>query len=161
MAFVHFYPRRWSQARTSTERLQIQNPPPSMLGIGARLLLKHGSVKEGMSLFERALAESPRTTPSLFIGPTFFNLARHDFQEALAQAQRIDAPDFLMSQVLWAALTAKVGEMERARRHAANVLAMHPDFASYGRELIGRWALPPFVEQPLLEGLELAGIALK
>jgi len=38
---------------------------------------------------------------------------------------------------------------------------MHPDFASYGRELIGRWALPPFVEQPLLEGLELAGIALK
>lgn len=160
MAFVNLDRQRQSQAQSSTERMLGQNPPPSILGIGALLLIELGRDVEGMSLFARALAESPRPVPTLFVGPTLFHLARGDIQDALIQAQRIDAPEFLMSQVFWAALTAQVGQMERARRHAEIILSMQPEFSIHGTEIIDRWALPPNVAKNLIDGLRLAGIVL-
>jgi hypothetical protein len=37
---------------------------------------------------------------------------------------------------------------------------MHPQFSSYGKELIDRWALPADVTEKLVFGLERAGISL-
>jgi hypothetical protein len=41
------------------------------------------------------------------------------------------------------------------------ILAMHPKFSDYGRELIGQWHDAPTVEAALIEGLELAGLPLQ
>jgi adenylate cyclase len=160
MAFVHLDRQRFSQARSSTERMLSQNPPPSLLGIGAWLLVDLGNGDQGMALYTHALAQSPRPTPSLFVAPTVYYLEHSDFPAALDSAQRIDAPEFLMFQVFWAALTAEVGETDRARRHVEIILSMQPEFGLHGREIIDRWALPAQAAGNLIEGLGLAGIVL-
>jgi len=160
MAFVHLAHQRFDQARASTERLMGLNPPTSTLGIVSVLMLELGDREAGKELFEAALKPSGRPTPSLYVGPALYYMERGDYETALGFAERIDAPEFTMYQVFWAALSAHLGQMSRAQLNADEILAMHPDFSDYGRELLQRWSLPPNVEEVLITGLERAGIEL-
>jgi tetratricopeptide (TPR) repeat protein len=160
MAFVHLAHRRFDQARIATERLMSLNPPMSTRGIVGLLMLKQGDREEGLRLIEAALTQTSRPTPSLYIGPTLFYMEQGDLPTAMSYAERMDAPEFTMFQVFWAALSAHLGQMDRARLNADTLLSMHPDFRVYGRELIGRWSLPPDVVDVLLSGLSLVGIDL-
>ena len=160
MAFVHVANQRISQAKISTERLMSLNPPMSTRGIVGLLMLKQGDREAGVRLVETALMQSGRATPSLYVGPTIYYMEQGDYQTALSYAQRIDAPEFTMFQVFWAALSAHLGQMDRAQLSAEAIVSMHPDFSVYGRELLDRWSLPPNVVEVLISGLELAGIEL-
>ena len=160
MAFLNLGRDRLPQARASTERILALNPPPSTLGIVAFLMVTLGDGESGMEMFELAAAESPRTSPLMYLAPSLYYLQQGEYEESLSFAERIDASEFLMAQVLWASLTALAGEMDRARLYVDNIESMHPRFPEIGRTIIDRWSLPDEISDPLIAGLELAGLRL-
>lgn len=161
MAFVQLAAGRPDQALASIESLMGGNPPTATLGIAYLLLTKLGEGVPGLELFLTASRQSSRPTPSLYFGPVLNHLERGEFEQAQQFAKLIQAPDFLMFQVIGAALEANLNEMDQAQALIDQIYMMHPDFPDYGRELIGRWALPPRAEERVIEGLEMAGMILR
>jgi adenylate cyclase len=161
MALVRLASGDDAGARRSVERAFTFAPPPAgrvVLGID---LIRLGERERGMQVVTTATAQAPRSVPYFFLGPTIYYTSLGDYEQALRSAKRIDAPDFIMGQVFVAALAAHVGQNDLARQGVQHILAMHPKFSNYGRELIGRWHDGPTVEAALVEGLELAGLTLQ
>ena len=158
MAFVNLDRQRFAQARASTERMMTLNPSPSILGVVAQLLIQSGNGDDGMMIFADINTEDSPLMPWQFLAPAIYHLSRGETDLALNYAERVDAPEFLLPQVFWAALTAELGDTARAQRHTDVILTMHPEFATYGDELIRRWSMPDGVVEQLIAGLELSGI---
>jgi tetratricopeptide (TPR) repeat protein len=161
MTFAQISRQEFDDARISTEKLIALNPPPAMLAIAALMMTKLGDSAQGMGFYRTAFSQSGRPTASLYIAPTILFLQQGDYSQALEFAQLMDAPDFTMYQVFVAALNAHLDRPDQAEARALDLLQRHPNFSTYGRELIGRWALPHVVTERLVVGLQRAGINIE
>ena len=113
-----------------------------------------------MKIWEAAVAESPRTSPYFFLGPTFFYLQKGEYATALQWAKRVDAPQFVVSQAIVAALAARVGDEQVARGALARLLALQPRFSEVGRTLMHRWGLGDPEIDALVAGFAALGVDL-
>jgi hypothetical protein len=160
MTFSQIARNELDNAKDSMEALISLNPPTSTLGIAALLMTKLGDSAAGMRYYYAASSQSGRPTASLFVAPTVLSVQQGNYAGALKHADLMDSPDFTMFQVFLAALNAYLDQPDQAEARAADIRRMHPQFSSYGKELIDRWALPADVTEKLVFGLERAGISL-
>jgi len=160
MGLIRLVIRDYDGARASTERALQLDPPAAMRASLGLNLIRLGEGERGMSMIEDALRESTRAAPYFFSGPAIYYMSLRDYDQALQWAARIDAPDFIIGQVLVAALAAHAGQVERAERAVERIQRIHPRFAEYKQVLIGRWELSTAEETLLTEDLEIAGVRL-
>lgn len=121
-------------------------------------LVKLGDVERGLALIDHGFEESPRAPPFFFIGYAVESMRHKDYEQAFAWAERMNSPEWPLSQTFITALAALTGREDRARDGAERLLALRPAFASEIGEQFERWRLGEEVEQCLVEGLVLAGI---
>ena len=78
--------------------------------------------------------------------------------DALAAALRIDAPNWFIAPALVAASAALAGRTDVARRSAARLLELYPEFPQNAGAEIHKWQVDSDLGETLLRGLRAAGV---
>ena len=147
--------------RGSIQRtLTLRPDSAEALAQGGILLTITGDSATGLPLVERAraLSKSPPGLYNLAYAVTY--LREGKFDEALASALKIDAPNWVVAQGVLAAAAALSGRDDIARVAAKRVLELHPTFESEGLDDIARWHFDELYYDVFVEGLRAAGLAL-
>jgi hypothetical protein len=68
---------------------------------------------------------------------------------------------YFWRSLMLASTLGLLGRLAEARGHAADLVRQRPDFPTRGRTLIGRLIKFPEVSEPIVAGLERAGLSLE
>lgn len=120
-----------------------------------------GEYERGVELFRNASALNPHP-PGWFYVPFFLDHFRKgEYEEALAEAQKIDMPGYFLSHVARGAAYGKLGREQEAESAAASLLELYPDFLVGARELIGRRVKSAELVEDLIDGLRKSGLDIR
>jgi tetratricopeptide (TPR) repeat protein len=127
---------------------------------GGILLTITGDSASGLPLVERArtLSKAPPGLYNLAYAVTY--LREGKFDEALACALKIDAPNWVVAQSVLAAAAALSGREDIARAAAKRVLELQPAFESRGLDDMERWHFDRPLYDVFVSGLKAAGLDL-
>ena len=116
-----------------------------------------GDWEHGCAVADSAMRLNPHF-PGWYRLTTIFNAYRtHDYRAAIDGALRIQMPGYFWTSVACAAAFGQLGETRPARKALAELLAIRPEFATAGREELGKWFEPDLAEH-FLDGLRKAGL---
>jgi TolB-like protein/tetratricopeptide (TPR) repeat protein len=149
--------------RRTADRLLELRPRYSddVMTVGS-LLVVTGDFERGLELAEEAMGfYAPDRPPGIyFIAHAFEALATGDYDRALAQALKVDLPDWAITSLVVAASAGLAGEQEIAQRAAQRLLDIDPEFPLHVRAQLEKWHPDATLLARLLEGLEAAGLDL-
>ena len=115
---------------------------------------------EAVPLLEEAYATNPAQPGSYRIGLFLYHYAHGRFEEALAEARRVNAPTILYGHVAVAAAAAQLGLDDEAANAVAAIRGLDPD---YGARVAGDLAsrhVASDLAGVVVAGLEKAGLRL-
>jgi TolB-like protein len=130
-----------------------------LMTLGA-LLVVVGDTERGVALADEAIAYyAPDRAPGpYFISHAFRAIIAGDYDEALEQALRIDAPEWAMSSMILAASAGLAGDEPMAERAAQRLLDLDPEYGLHVRTQLAKWHPDETLLARMIEGLEAAGI---
>jgi len=133
--------------------------PAVLLNIGYLLALD-GDCERSLPLLDGAVpltSNPPGWVPAAY---AFCHLKTGKPAEALDSALRIDAPEWFVAPMTVAAAAALSGRTELAKREAARLLEVFPDFETAGPAQLEKWNIDEGLANVLLDGLRQAGLSI-
>jgi TolB-like protein/tetratricopeptide (TPR) repeat protein len=133
--------------------------PAVQLNMGYLLAL-NGDCERSLPLLDGALpltSDPPGWVPAAY---AFCHLQAGKPTDALDSALRIDAPEWFVAPMTVAAAAALSGRSELAKREAARLLEIFPDFETAGPEQLEKWNIDEGLAKILLDGLRQAGLSI-
>jgi adenylate cyclase len=156
-----FYQHDVEQAVAEAQRaidLNLNNA--TVLAAASMFISYTGQWDRGKPLFDRALALDPYP-PGWYFFPRFIYYYKiGDYQQALAQAQKINLPTFYWNHVALACAYAQLGRKAEAEAAARAVLATYPDFPNKVRAELRKYNHNPEVIEQVVDGLRKAGMTV-
>lgn len=149
------------QSLVAGERALALNPndPELAAALGFRYGLRADWGK-AIPLLEQAFADDPNL-PSMYRQVTALHYyVGGRYEEALAEANRIDLPHYVYGHALRAIAYAKTGQAELAKHSLQRILALEPNFAAEAVADLRARNLHPSLIQTMVEGLGAAGLDL-
>jgi tetratricopeptide (TPR) repeat protein len=148
---VYLWKKRHDQAIAELEKTIALNPnyADGLAGMG-EILSFAGRPKEAVGVFKKAIRLNPIPPVWYFhsIGHAYFLIGR--YEEAISALKRVinRNPNFFPSHIYLAASYIEIGQEDKARAEAAEVLRMNPKFSleAAGQRL-------PYKDQAVLERL--------
>lgn len=144
------------------EKAVALNPgDPAALGdLGLRLYLT-GSWERGVAVTEEAFARNP-LMPSAYRVPLFFNAYLNGrYDEALAEAQKIQAGQWLYTHVMQAMAYGATGRTAEAAAAVKRVLAFDANYGDHVIEDLRKRHNHPRMIRAVVDGLRKAGLEVK
>ncbi|MCW2241244.1 tetratricopeptide repeat protein [Azospirillum canadense] len=143
------------------ERARALNPHgPDILADLGRCYSLVGDWQTGIPLIQEAYARNPAQPSWYRIVIATYHYVNGRYDEALAEAQRVDVPEFVLSHVALAMIHAQAGHKSDAAREVREILRLDPDFgAKIVPELERRNIAPPTIAK-ILDGVRKAGLAV-
>jgi adenylate cyclase len=153
----------------------IRNEVPEFVEVGERALTLNphnadvvadfgfklavsGHWNRGIALLEEAIAVSP-------VHPSWWHFAfvlnhyrQHQYEQSLAEALKIDMPEYYMTHVVRAMSYGQLGRADEARLAVEQITQRKPDYAVTVREDFRRRNLPEPLIEHIVEGLQKAGL---
>ncbi|MDJ0805106.1 MAG: hypothetical protein QNI97_19690 [Desulfobacterales bacterium] len=159
MAFVHLLGDEMAAGREEIEHaLQIGPETLFMLdGIGYLLTLM-GEWQRGPALIEKVIRANPFYSNYVHHALCFDWLRQKDYERAYLEAMKLNRPAHFWDHLTRAATLSLSGRTEDARRAAAELIELKPDFPENGRRLIGRLIKFDGIANQVIEGLEAVGV---
>ena len=159
MAAVLFTNGDLEEFRRHADRALELNPNDSdaLADLGGKIAYS-GDWERGLALRQEAIERNPAHPPSYRIPFVFDAYRRGDDAAALAELDRIDLPDFLMTALLRAAALGRLGPSEEASEAVAELMAIEPNAAALARDYFGYWNISPELTDELIDGLDRAGL---
>ena len=156
LAKVHFFRKELEQFEIEKQRALAMNPNHAeTLGDVAVHLAVLDRTAEAFDYAQKAIKLDPQLT-WVYFPVTEYYYRRQRYREALTAAYQINIPEFYWTR-FWRAVTyAQLGEMESARKEAAEVLRLKPDFVY--REEAKVWNVAESMMAHASEGARKAGI---
>jgi adenylate cyclase len=162
-AKVRFHGGDVAGFESAADRLLATKPrlADHLITIGTLFVLL-GDADRGLALVEEAMAfYTPDRPPGLyFVAHALDALARGGYDRAVEHALRIDAADWTMGPMILAACAGLAGQRETARRAAARLLELSPEFPRHARGQLEKWHAHETLLARMLEGLEAAGVEI-
>ena len=161
LASILYFRREFQAFRTAAERAIALNPIDGFTAayLGFQIAYS-GDWERGCALAERAIGLNPHH-PGWYWFPLFFKAYRQrDYRGALAVAHKINMPRFWRTPFAFATAYGQLGEEEAARNAVRDLLAIRPDFAVVGRQVL-RIFWDPELTEHLIEGLRKAGMEVQ
>lgn len=156
-----FYQHEVDQAVAEAQKavdLNLNNA--TVLAAAGMFISYAGQWDRGKQLFDRAVALDPYP-PGWYYFPRFtYYYKVGDYQEALAQARKINLPGFFWTHMALACAYAQLGRKAEAEVEAKAVLAAYPDFPNKVRDELRKYNHSPEVIDKFVEGLRKAGMAV-
>ena len=112
-------------------------------------------IDEAFKYAQKAIKLDPQLTWAYFPISGYYYRKQH-YREALTAAYQINIPEFYWTRVFRAISYAQLGELESARKEAAEVRRLKPDFVF--RDEVKIWNNPEGYAAHLSEGARRAGI---
>jgi len=159
LAVVLFFRGDIAACRSACERALALNP---LDGSNEAMFLTcfTGDWERGCALIRRAMELNPHHPRWYCAVLALDHYRRKDYRAAADAAIEANAVDLFWTHWLLAAAYAQLGEMEAARRALDDLLALKPDFAETGGEILSLWFEPDLAEH-FKEGLRKAGLSLR
>ena len=159
-AVTLFFLKEKAAFRVAAERAIALNPldgsTTAYLGL---LMAAAGDWDHGCAVVDAAMKLNPNH-PGWFHLAAFANAYfKHDYQGALDAALRVNTPGYFHAHGAQAAALGQLGKVQEARKAAADLLALRPDFASAARYEFDKWYDPGQIEH-IIEGLRKAGMQI-
>lgn len=144
--------------RHADQALELNpNDSDALADLGGKIAYS-GNWERGLALRQQAIEHNPAHPPSYRIPFVFDAFRRGEDAAALAELERIDLPNFLMTRLLKAAVLGRAGPQEEASKAVAELLMLEPEAASLTRDYFGYWNLSPELIDQLVDGLGRAGL---
>jgi adenylate cyclase len=126
------------------------------------LLALLGDWDRGTALIRRAMDRNPSHIPVAALHALWADHFRKaEFEPAYQAALQLRDPVFFWRALMRASCLGQLGRVKEAKREAAELLRLRPDFRARGRALIGRYLHAPGLADSVLEGLAKAGVAVE
>lgn len=145
--------------RAVERTMATQQHPAVLLNIGYLFAL-NGQCERAVPLLDGAMpltSDPPGWVPAAY---AFCQLQAGKPADALDSALRIDAPEWFAAPLTVAAAAALTGRSELARREAARLLEVFPDFETSGPAQLEKWNIDEELAEILLDGLRQAGLSI-
>lgn len=159
LARVRYFSGDLDGFRRSADRvLELNANDADTLALIGTLLTLSGPSQRASALVAKALALSPRPPGLYHVALAVGALRDGRPDDALAAALRIDAPNWFIAPALVAASSALAGRTDVARRSAARLLELYPEFPQNAGAEIHKWQIDRDLGETLLRGLRAAGV---
>ena len=79
-------------------------------------------------------------------------------QEKLAEAHKLELPDFFWTPMMFAAIYGQMGRTKEAEQALADAVELNPDLAERPRFYIGAYVFPEEFIEKIVDGLRKAGL---
>jgi adenylate cyclase len=156
LGFACLYKRQHDASLAAYERAVELNPNDAdILAEMGDSLTNSDHADRAVEALKRAMRLNP-LYPDWYLwnlGEAYFNLSKYD--QAVHTLERMH--DQSEAHRLLASSHAMLGDLPKARQHAAQVLAVHPDFSLEHWRTVPPVKNPEFLER-FIEGLRLAGL---
>jgi len=147
--------------RQSIERTVTLRPDSTeALSQGGLLLVMSGDSAAGLPFIERARVLSKGQVVTYHFAHALTYLREGFVDEALAEALRVDAPNWIAAQVIVAAAAGLSGREDVARGAVRHIVESYPEFEQTAREDLRRWRFDTEYEGRILVGLRAAGLKI-
>jgi tetratricopeptide (TPR) repeat protein len=124
------------------------------------LLALTGDWDNGAALMRDALARNPYCQPCVSHGLWSDAMRRRDFDAAYAAALGYRDPNFFWRDLMLASTLGQLGRTEEAATSALELMRAKPQFHHRGRRLIAHFIKQDEVRATIVEGLQMAGVAV-
>ena len=156
LAKIHFFRKELEQFEIEKARALTLNPNHAeTLGDVAIHLAVLDRTDEAFEYAQKAIKLDPQLTWVYFAYAEYY-YRKQRYREALTAAHQINIPAFYWTRFWRAVSYAQLGELESARREAAEVLRLKPDFAY--RPECAVWNCAQTMMAHVSEGARKAGI---
>jgi len=146
----------------AAQRLQRSHPnsPEVLSAIGTMLVLT-GEWERGRPMLLRAIELTSKPPAGYYAGLALADLRAQRFEDALAAALSIDAPDWHLGHLILAVTAARAGRTDVAERARARLVELYPQIEEALPIVFERWRVEPVLRQELRSGLIAAGLELR
>jgi adenylate cyclase len=144
----------------AAQALDVKPLHPAVAAQFGYLYVIAGNRQRGMELLDDARQAMNAPPATVRVAYAFANLEQDNYEQALTAALGIDSPNWFVAPMTMAAAAALAGRQDIARREAARLLQLYPDFGRNGRGQLVKWNLDPELRTKLLDGLRLAGLSI-
>ncbi len=146
--------------RGGAEALRLNpNNPDIAADYGSKAAVA-GDWDEGLKLVRRAMTLNP-AHPGWYYTPLVLDAYRRGaYDEALANAERMNMPEHYRVWVFFAMIYGQLGDRMQARAALENLARLDPDFGLNARADMTKWGYAPDLADACLEGLRKAGLDL-
>ena len=162
LAFVHFFRGERDSFVAASNRAVALNPNNSVVVAEIGLYLAYiGQWEKGLGLLNQAMALEPNPPGWYYFGSFFDHYRKGEYEAALAEAQKMNMPDYVWAIACRAAAYGQLGRVEEARQDVKRILELNPDFETTARRKRLKWFQyqKPLLDQ-FLDGLRKAGLTI-
>jgi TolB-like protein/class 3 adenylate cyclase len=159
LAVVHFDRHEIERFYVQADLTLALNPNNAFwIAILGSYMAENGDFDRGIPMVMKAMALNPHHPSWLHIALCLHHYHKGEYEEALAQAQKVNLPGLYRVYFFRAAALGQLGRKEEAQREIARMLELSPDLSDDPRIHFGRYNYPDEIVDHLLEGLRKAGL---
>lgn len=114
--------------------------------------------EKAIPLLDEAFSRNPGLPSSYRVGFSLFHFAQGRFEEALAEARKIDVSGVIYRPMMVAVSSIRLGRDDDAARAVGNMLDIDPDYGEHAVADLARRNVEPDLATALLEALGDAGL---
>lgn len=134
---------------------------PNDAGVLAELAIRFATLMEwekAQDCIDQALHLNPGLSSAFRVAEFLGEYWAGHYEQALAVAQRVEAPHTIYPHVCVAAAAGRLGAMDAARRAVAEILAIDPEYGSHFIDDMNARNMRPELVRAIAEGLRAAGL---
>ena len=159
LAEAHYFRRELGAFRPAADRvLSLNLRDTSNIAIIGHLIAYGGDWPGGCSVVQKVMQLNPHHAGWLHFVFVWDHYRKREYEQALAAAEKINMPGHFMESGALAAINARLGRSEAARKHLETFLQLAPDVARNFRAEISKWLVSEDLVEHLVDGLRKAGL---
>jgi tetratricopeptide (TPR) repeat protein len=145
----------------AAERGLTLNPNDTalMADLGMRYCIR-AQWDKGLPLVRQAYARNPGQSGQYRIALFLHHYINGQYEEALAEARKVEAQGIIYNHIVLAMAYAQVGRTEEAAAEVARILAIDPAYGNHVSEDLKKRNVHPDVIQAVVDGLRSAGLVV-
>lgn len=155
LARVQFFSRTEFR-RTAEQALALRPNNAEVLSLVGTMFALTGDLARGRELIDRAIALSPKPPGNYFAGKALAHISAREYDEALAAALRIDAPNWLMGHSIVASAAALAGRPDIAARQNERLRELGSASGQDTSATVQRWPIDEELREEFRRGLAAA-----
>lgn len=159
LGLAHWLRREPRLSIAAYERALALNPHDSdILADLGRCYSLVGDWQRGIPLIQEAYVRNPALPSWYHIVVATYHYMGGRYDDALAEARRIDAPDVVLAHVALAMIHAQAGHKDDAAREVGEILRLDPGYGGRIRSDLERRNIAPATIAGVLDGVRKAGL---
>ena len=161
LAQAQFFRRDLKAFRPTAERAMSLNPlDGNTHGILGVMIVHTGEFERGASITRRAMELNPHHADWYHFGPLWEHFHNNEYERALESISRVNLPGFFWKPLAVASVCGHMGRHAEAEAAVRDLLELDPDFVAHARRRIESWHFASGLLEPILSGLEKAGLEI-